>query len=95
MRIFSSGELTADALVLSKPGYFVQLIIQPDGTNDCTVSIYDGQDNTGTKVLPTFTFDGDGGPQVTPPILLNMSSGIYVDITLAAGTVAYSVLWAR
>lgn len=95
MSLRSSGVKTADATILSKPGVFHQLLVQPDGTNDVTIAIHDGTDNTGTQVLPSFVFPGDGGPQATPPIRLKMSVGIYADITLAAGTAAYTVLWTK
>ena len=94
MKVVSSGVKTADSAVISKSCIFNQVVVQPDGVNDVTVAIYDGTDATGTQVLPTFTFAGDGGPQATPPIKLNMAAGIYVDIT-TAGAVAYSIIYAR
>ena len=43
--------------------------------------------------LPTMTFAGDGGAQATPPVWVEISNGIRVDVTLAAGSVAYTILY--
>lgn len=88
----SSGEKTADATILSGAGYFKQIVIMPDGSNDVTVSIYDNTASSGTEILPTLTFAGDGGPQASPPVWVNVNTGIRVDVT-TAGTVAYVVLY--
>ncbi len=88
----SSGEQTADATILTGAGYFHQLIVMPDGTNDVTVSIYDNTASSGTEILPTMTFAGDGGAQASPPVWVGVGTGIRVDVT-TAGTVAYSVLY--
>lgn len=89
----TSGEQTADATILTGSGYFHQLLIMPDGTNDVTVTIYDNTAASGTKILPTMTFSGTGGAQASPPVWVTVSNGIYVDVSLAAGTVAYTVLY--
>jgi hypothetical protein len=88
----SSGEKTADATILTGAGYFKQIIVMPDGTNDVTVSIYDNTASSGTEILPTLTFAGDGGPQASPPVWVSANTGIRVDVT-TAGTVAYVVLY--
>lgn len=90
--VISSGEKTADTTILTGGGYFKQIVVMPDGTNDVTVSVYDNTASSGTKILPTLTFAGDGGPQASPPIWVRVDSGIRVDIT-TAGTVAYTVLY--
>ena len=90
----SSGEQTADATILSGVGYFKQIIVMPDGTNDVTVSIYDNTASSGTKILPTMTFAGDGGAQASPPVWVAVNNGIRVDVT-TVGTVAYAVLYRR
>lgn len=90
----SSGEKTADATILSGSGWFRQIIITPDGTNAVTVTIYDNTASSGTKIINTMTFAGDGGTQATPPAWVAVNTGIYVDVTVAgAGTVAYTVLY--
>jgi hypothetical protein len=95
-KAFSSGEKSASALILTGDGYFHQLVIMPDGTNDVTLSIYDNTAASGTEVTPTFVFDGDGGPQATPPVWVFVDTGIYVSVSVAgAGTVAYTVLYRK
>ena len=90
--VITSGEKTADATILTGGGYFKQIVVMPDGSNDVTVSVYDNTASSGTKLLPTLTFAGDGGPQASPPIWVRVDTGIRVDIT-TAGTVAYTVLY--
>lgn len=89
---YSSDEQTADATILSGSGYFKQIIVMPDGTNDVTVSVYDNTASSGKELLPTLTFAGDGGPQASPPVWIAVDTGIRVDIT-TVGTVAYVVLY--
>jgi hypothetical protein len=95
-RAHSSGEQTATATILTGDGYFHQIIVQPDGTNDVTISIYDSTAATGTEITPTFVFDGDGGAQATPPVWIYVNTGIYVVVSVAgAGTVDYVVLYRK
>jgi hypothetical protein len=90
----SSGEKTADATILTGAGYFCQLLIMPDGTNNVTVSIYDNTASSGTEIINTMTFAGNGGAQATPPVWIAVNTGIRVDVTVAGGgTVAYTVLY--
>ena len=88
----SSGEQTADATILTGEGYFKQIIVMPDGTNDVTFSIYDNTASSGKEILPTMTFAGDGGAQASPPVWIAVNNGIRVDLT-TVGTVAYVVLY--
>jgi len=88
----SSDEQTADATIHTGAGFFHQIVIMPDGTNDVTVSIYDNTASSGKEILPTLTFAGDGGPQASPPVWVRVDTGIRVDVT-TAGTVAYVVLY--
>lgn len=90
----TSDEQTADATILTGSGWFHQIIVMPDGTNNVTVSIYDNTASSGTELLPTMTFAGDGGPQASPPVWVACSTGIRIDVTVAGGgTVAYAVLY--
>jgi hypothetical protein len=92
----SSGEKTADALIMSGSGWFHQILVTPDGTNAVTVTVYDNTSGSGTKVIETMTFAGDGGTQATPPIWIYCSTGIYVDVTVAGGgSVAYAALYRK
>ena len=89
----SSGEKTADALIKTGSGYFLGIIVMPDGTNDVTISSYDNTAGSGTEFLPTLLIPGDGGPYVLMmPSALEVRNGIYIDITLGAGTVAYAII---
>lgn len=88
----SSGEQTADAAIYSGRGFFYQILVVPDGTNDVTVSIYDNTSASGTKIRSTMTFAGDGGAKATPLAKIRVVNGIYVDVT-TDGTVAYDVLY--
>ena len=90
----TSGEQTADATIMTGSGYFHQIVVMPDGTNDVTVSIYDNTASSGTEFLPTLTFAGDGGPQASPPVWVRAGTGIRVDVT-TAGTVGYVVLFRK
>ena len=95
-KVFTSGEKTASALILTGAGFFHQLIVQPDGVNDVTVSVYDNTAASGTKILPTIVFAGDEGPQATPPVWIYVDAGIYVSISVAGGgTVAYTTLYRK
>jgi hypothetical protein len=95
-KAFSSGEQTASALILTGDGYFHQIIIQPDGTNDVTLSIYDNTAASGTEITPTFVFAGDDGAAATPPVWIYVNTGIYVSVSVAgAGTVDYTVLYRK
>ena len=91
--VSTSGEQTADAAIMESPGVFYGVIVMPDGSHDVTVSIYDNASAaSGTKILPTLTFAGDGGAQAfAAPYPIRCRNGIYVDIT-TAGTVAYVIL---
>lgn len=88
----SSGPQTGDATVLTGEGFFRQIIVTPDGTNDVTVAFYDNTAASGDKFLQDMTFAGNGGTQATPPVWIPVNNGITIDVTLAAGTVAYTVL---
>jgi hypothetical protein len=84
---------TADAAICTGRCYLGAIIVMPDGTNDVTVSIYDNTTNSGTEMLPTMTFAGDGGAQAfAAPYKILGSTGIYVDIT-TEGTVEYTILY--
>lgn len=91
---FTSNK-TADALIYTGSGEFKGFVIQPDGTNDVTITFYDNTSATGTKLVCTMTFDGAGGPQALQlPVAVPFFNGIYADVT-TNGTVEYTVLWGR
>jgi len=78
-----STPLTASGIVFSGPVYFGGFLLGTDGVNDPTITIYDGTDNTGLKIVPTNTYDasalGLNGAQEGS--LVKCNSGIYVEIT--------------
>lgn len=84
---------TGDAQIAATPSKFVGIIVSPDGTNDCTFDFYDNTAGSGTKFLPSMTFSGTGGPQaLILPKAMPTNVGLYVNITLGAGTIAYTVI---
>lgn len=91
--ISTASTKTADAAILSGAGYFKGFVIVPDGSNDVTITFYDNTAGSGSKLLPTMTFAGDGGAHgFTLPAFAYAKTGIYADIT-TAGTVEYTVFY--
>ena len=95
--VASSGELTADALIINVPGYFYGISITTDGTNTATVVIYDNTEASGSKivqdlVVPSSSTNRGMAFSSDPPV--GLETGIYVDVT-CAGTVKYTVFYRR
>lgn len=96
--MYSSGELTADAQVISVPGYFYGISITTDGSNTGTVTIYDNASGASGKklvqdlVVPSSSTNRGMAFDADPPIAVE--KGIYVDIT-CAGTLKYTVYFRR
>jgi len=90
-----SSTKTADAVISDSSCFFKGMLVQPDGTNDVTITLYDNASAaSGSKVIATMTFAGDGGPQaLTIPVRIKCTNGIYADIT-TSGTVEYSIFYA-
>ena len=88
-----SATKSADALIRTGAGIFHGIIFETDGTNDVDFIVYNGLNVTGTAITPTnLTITGSdniGGIGFDPPIYCD--TGIYVDITLSAGTCTYLV----
>ncbi len=90
MSFFSTvtSKKTASGIVYTGECYLCGMHIGTDATNDPTITIYDGTDNTGTEIVPTAAYEADykglNGFETSYPILC--STGIYVEIT-CAGTV--------
>ena len=84
---------TADAQISAKPISFYGVVVMPDGTNDLTVAFYDNTAGSGTHLIPTITFAGDGGAQAfTLPYAIRTNTGLYIDIT-TTGTAEYTILY--
>lgn len=88
----TSGVKTADAGITSGSGEFHGLFVVTDGTNACTVAVYDNTAASGTKLQPTVIAPAGAsygmGYSWNPPI--PYGTGIYVDIT-TSGTCSYAV----
>lgn len=92
-----TGTLAADSLVANGDANFHGIVIATDGTNACTVSVYDNTSAAGrllmpTSVVTTSSTDRVRGFYFNPPVRAN--TGIFVDIT-CAGTCSYVAYWAR
>jgi len=81
------GKKTASALVHTGPCLWTALIIRTDGTNDATVTVYDGTSDSGDEVAE-FKVKGDelSGGVVWGKLSIEMEDGIYMTL---AGTGAY------
>ncbi len=92
----SSGDLTADSLVMVGSGSFYGLGVTTDGVNAVTVSIYDSATAaTGKLLFPTFVVPvspATGTLNINPPV--RFENGLYIDIT-CGGTVHYVVYYSR
>jgi hypothetical protein len=90
-----SDEKAADAAITTTSGIFYGIIVATDGTNACTVSIYDNASAaSGTELIPTTVVTSSATDRVQRiPISpgVRYYNGIYVDITLGAGSVGYTV----
>lgn len=95
-----SGSLSADAVVRTEASNFHGIVLATDGTNACTVSVYDSSNSTTsgktllfpTSIVTTSATDRVRGFYFNPPVRAN--SGIFVDIT-TDGTCSYVVYWTR
>ena len=93
----TSGELSADALVFTGEGYFYGIMVATDGTNNCTISIYDNTSASGTELIPTWvavTNSANRAQYFSLPTPVRFGTGIYVDIT-CAGTAGYTVYYRK
>ena len=87
---------TSDAAVTTGPGYLKGLIIHTDGTNACTVSVYDNTAASGTKLFSTRTVTTSATDRTQALSFddkeVPYGTGIYVDITVGdGGTCTYDV----
>jgi hypothetical protein len=92
-----STAYAADAKVVGGAGKFYGISVLTDGVNSVTVTVYDNTAASGTKIInswvvvasssTTQVFGFDPGVQY--------NNGIYVDVTLAAGTVAYTIYYTK
>jgi hypothetical protein len=94
-----SAEKTGDAAIVSGAGCFAGIVIQTDGANSVTVSIYDNASAaSGNDLIAEWVVTSNSdtryhalGFEISP--CLNRSyNGIYVDIT-TSGAVKYMVYY--
>jgi hypothetical protein len=86
--------LTADAAAVTGAGYIYGIVIVTDGSNAPTFAVYDNTSATGTKIVPDLVLEAT--PRVQTLSLdpaVAFSNGVYVDLTISAGTVAYMVYY--
>lgn len=53
----NSKKLSDSGVIFIGKGAILAFLIGTDGSNDPTITIYDGTDNTGTEIVPTTTYD--------------------------------------
>ncbi len=90
-----SAEETTDAAITAGTGLFHGIIVATDGSNACTVSIYDhASAASGTELIPTTVITSTATDRVQAISIspaVRYHKGIYVDITLGSGAVGYMV----
>lgn len=92
----SSGRKTADAAIVTRPTRLVSVILEGDGTNAASVTLYDNASAASGTVLAKVLLQASG-PMYTQfmiPEGVECSNGIYADVagTGAAYIVHYSLL---
>lgn len=78
----SSGEQTADAIILAGGGYITAVHIITDGSNNAKVILYDNASAASGKVIFEATITGTnhfGGRQFIPPV--EVYNGTYADVS--------------
>ena len=89
---------TGDALIVTGNGYLKSLIVNTDGTNSVTVSIYDNTASSGSKVISTFIITTSSVNRLFTieflPKEIPFTKGLYVDVT-TSGTVTYDVTFEK
>jgi len=88
---------TADAVITTGSGYLRSIIVNTDGTNAVTVSVYDNATAaSGNKVFSTIIATTSAANRVTTlwfsPQECPYFNGMYVDIT-TSGSVTYDVFF--
>ena len=89
-----TATLTADSAAVSGEGYIYGIVVVTDGTNAPTFAVYDNTAASGTKIVPDLVLAAT--PRVQTLSLdpaVAFSNGVYVDLTLGGGTVAYMVYY--
>ena len=91
----SSGEKTADALIVTGKGILAGVQLISDLTNDVTLIVYDNTAASGTKLYERVldvSVEGFGKLEELPGAGVRADNGIYADVT---GTGASYILYYR
>ena len=95
----SSGVKTASAEISDEACYFYGIVITTDATNDATVSFYDSEDNSGTKLLPDMVFASATDlrdHKILLPYPIAFSTGLYIGLSVAGqGSASYVALYRK
>jgi len=87
-----SPRKAADAVIVARPAYLLGIVITPDGTNACKVDLYN---NASTNAGNYVSFNVPAGEAGTSGFLDPYGSffdtGIYADMTVAAGACGFNV----
>ena len=89
----SSGLKTADALILTGGGQLCGILVLTDETNDATLVVQDGLTATGTVVSKMIVEGSAWSGGVMYPITISVTTGLYADMTVALGAMAYIVYY--
>ena len=92
----SAEKTESEAVVLVK-SVFMGIIVWTDGTNDVTISCYNGADNSGSLLLPSSIVI----PGSKNLVIIGLDpgfpaiDGIYVEASVGAGSFKYQVMYDR
>jgi hypothetical protein len=91
-----STTYTADQLIDTGAGYFYGFVCQTDASNAVTFKIYDALSATGTRIGPDMICSTSASNRTCvfgTGLGVPYSTGLYIDITLAAGTTSYQIFY--
>lgn len=97
MRIVESSYMTASGIIFSGRGVVYDVLIGTDGTNDPTITIYNGLNATNTnEILPTVTYDASalGLNAYTTVLGSKVTDGCYIAIT-TSGACEVIIKWEK
>lgn len=79
----SSGRKTADAVICARPARLLSVILEGDGTNACSVVLYDNATTNSGTVLAEVLLPASGikYQQFMLPCGVEASFGIFADVT--------------
>lgn len=81
----STGKLSTSQLAVNGPGFLTDIKIITDGTNDVTVTLYDGINTGGKDIFYQKVYGTDNVGGWNWPHPLRFTTGIYLSITGTGG----------